>query len=98
MSTTAAKVMHDAASRVFKTSSGALIEYVLEKGGKVVALTHTFTPEAARGQGLAAVVTSAAFDWAAAEGKQVRPVCTYVRGPFLERNPQYQGIVVSDDA
>jgi predicted GNAT family acetyltransferase len=47
-----------------------------------VDITHTFTPPAARGRGLAARLAAAAFAWAAARGAAVRPSCSYISDTY----------------
>lgn len=45
---------------------------------------HTFVPDALRGQGLAALVTAAALDYARDNGFEVRPSCSYV-ATYMQR-------------
>ena len=48
----------------------------------------TYVEPSQRGRGLAAEVVRGALDHARAEGKRVRPTCSYVRA-FLRRHPEY---------
>jgi hypothetical protein len=47
-------------------------------------MLHTFTSKRARGRGLAAVVTRAAFEYCTEEGLSVRPSCTYISERFMQ--------------
>jgi len=58
----------------------------------VMWLTHTETPPALQGRGLAATVVRAALDHARAHGLKVRPACSYVRA-YLRRHPETQDLV-----
>lgn len=58
------------------------VDYVVEAPARagsqtIVAVTHTGTDPAARGQGIAGRLTTAVFDRAAELGWLVRPVCPY---------------------
>lgn len=48
---------------------------------------HTFVPEALRGGGVAAQITSAGVQWAEAEGFRIRASCSYV-ARFLQRRAE----------
>ena len=58
--------------------------------GTLMDLTHTYTPPSARGQGTAAVLVRAAFDWAGKKGMKILPSCTYISATFL---PSFGGEV-----
>ncbi len=66
----------------FTLPGGAHLDYEMVEGG-VVEVTHTFTPPEGRGGGAAALLCDAAFVWARAEGRPVRPLCTYVSGRYV---------------
>ena len=68
------------------------IDYLVE--GDVVAFTHTGTPAAHRGQGLAATLTRFALDDLRARGLKVRPLCSYTAS-YIEAHPQYLDLVAS---
>ena len=55
-------------------------------------LYSTYTPPQLRGQGLAAKVVLAAFEYAREKKLKVIPSCWYVR-KFLEKHPEYESIV-----
>ncbi len=48
---------------------------------------HTFVPDALRGQGVAAVLTRAALDYAQHNGLDVVPSCSYV-AVYMQRQAQ----------
>ncbi len=54
----------------------AQLEYRLGPGW--IDFTHTYTPPALRGQGLAARLVAAGVGFARAEGLQIRASCSYV--------------------
>ena len=82
-------VHNEAASRFELRTQGqlAFAQYHLIDG--VMWLTHTETPSALRGRGLAAQVVRAALDHARAHALKVRPACSYVR-TYLRRHPEMQ--------
>lgn len=55
-------------------------------------LYSTYTPPQLRGQGLAAKVVLAAFEYANEQNLKVIPSCWYVR-KFLERHIEFQNLV-----
>jgi hypothetical protein len=88
-----ADVVHNAgASRFELRVQGQLsiAQYQMIDG--VMWLTHTETPPAMRGRGLAAHVVRAALDHARAHGMKVRPACSYVR-TYLRRHPETHDLV-----
>ncbi|RYG52398.1 N-acetyltransferase [archaeon] len=52
----------------------------------VMDITHTYTPPAGRGQGLAGKLTDAAVANAASMGWQVQASCSYVRDNYFPAN------------
>ena len=60
-----------------------------ERRADVLDVQHTYTPPALRGRSLAAVLTRAALDYAAAHGLKVVPTCSYTRSYFA-RHPEVQ--------
>ena len=89
-----ADVVHnESASRFELRVHGQLsiAQYQLIDG--VMWLTHTETPLALQGRGLAAKVVRAALDHARAHGLKVRPACSYVR-TYLRRHPETQDLLV----
>lgn len=69
----------------------AFVAYKPVLGG--VAFTHTETPEALQGRGLASRLVKNALISARAEGLKVRPDCPYVAG-WLARHPEFQDVVL----
>lgn len=51
--------------------------------GRAMVITHTYSPPAARGRGLAAQLTGEAMSVARRRGWCVRPTCPYVRDTYL---------------
>lgn len=86
-------VRHDADHGAFLIGEGdgaSTLTYEIHDG--VMVIRATFTPPAARGQGLASVLTQAAVDHARAQGLSVAPLCSYAQAWF-ERHPD-QGDVL----
>lgn len=91
--TDAPEVVHERQSGRFtvETAGGtAKLDYELADG--VMTITHTFVPEAARGQGIAGRLAVAALQHARVAGLEVVPSCPYVRG-FIARNPGYADLL-----
>ena len=59
--------------------------------GEVLVFPHTMIQPAHRGRGLGRVLVRAAMDDVRAKGKQVVPICWYVRD-FLDTNPDYAAL------
>jgi predicted GNAT family acetyltransferase len=59
----------------------------------VMQMTHTETPQALQGQGVAAALVRAALDHAAQQGWKVQPSCSYVR-VYMDRHPETQSLRV----
>ena len=81
---------HNEALRRYELSrdgASAVLEYE-EAGGGVAVFTHTFVPEALRGQGVAAELVRFALDDARARGWKVLPQCGYV-DVFMRRHREY---------
>jgi len=88
-----ADVVHNEPASRFELrvqGQACIAQYRLVDG--VMWLTHTETPPALRGRGLAALVVRAALDHARAHGLKVRPACSYVR-TYLRRHPETQDLV-----
>ncbi|WP_374435892.1 GNAT family N-acetyltransferase [Inhella sp.] len=65
------------------------LDYVRQ--GQVLTFTHTGTPPALRGQGLAAQVVEAGLQWAREQGCKVVPACSYV-ALYLQRHPEWNDL------
>jgi len=74
---------------------GAELTYTLKPIGNatVANFNHTVTPHAFRGQGLAGLLASFAFNTAKAQGWKVIPSCSYISDTFLPKNPQFEPLV-----
>ena len=72
--------------------TGELV-YLLPSEG-VIDLHHTDVDPALQGQGIAAALAEAAFEYARAHGKKVMVTCPYVKS-WLQRHPEVQDLVVS---
>lgn len=67
--------------------SVAEIDYRIS--GDTMVMHHTGVPAAHGGQGIAAIITQYALDWAKEHGYKVDPQCSYIR-TYIERHPEYQ--------
>lgn len=72
---------------------GGVAEIDYRINGDTIAMYHTGVPPAYQGQGIAAVITEYALDWAKENGYKVNPLCSYIR-IYIQRHPQYQDNVV----
>ena len=86
-------IHHDPESQRF-IDGAAYLAYRRSAPG-VVDFVSVQVPPDRRGGGVAGKLTEAAFRWAEAEALKVRPVCPYVSGAFLKRNPHWQAHVAS---
>lgn len=66
------------------------IDYLVDDN--VVSFTHTTTPPAHRGKGLAGTLTKFALDDLRDRGLKVRPLCSYTAA-YIESHPEYQDLV-----
>ena len=94
MSEPSAVEHNEAASRFELRVQGRLAFAHYELIDGVMWLTHTETPPALQGRGLAARVVRAALDHARERGLKVRPACSYVRA-YLRRHPEQQDLVAT---
>ena len=88
-------VQHDSANRQFTAAvngSDAHLDYEM-RDARTMDTTHTYTPPAARGQGVASRLVRAALDHARGEGWRVIPSCWYVAG-WIDRHPEYEDLLV----
>ena len=83
-------VRHDEAGSRYELVAGdeviGIAEYYVN--GEALVFPHTEIQPAHRGQGLGQVLVQAAMDDVRAKGKQVVPICWYVRD-FLDTHPDY---------
>jgi predicted GNAT family acetyltransferase len=72
------QINHDRhAHRLSAELEGQTAQLDYELDGKVMSITHTRVPRPIGGRGVAAQLTQAALDLAAANGWTVKPVCSY---------------------
>ncbi|CAI4231167.1 unnamed protein product [Auanema sp. JU1783] len=75
------RVQHSLKSKEFfvklATGNKAYLQYQ-ELPGKILDFQHTFTPDEGRGKGLAKLLVSEGFKYAAENKFKVEPTCTYV--------------------
>ncbi len=76
---------------LFDDGSEAELTYS-EMTDEVVAFTHTLVPEAHEGQGVGSSLVTAGLAWAEAEGRRVRPVCSYVAA-YVRRHPEHADLI-----
>jgi len=79
---------HDARAdggRFWARLAGGLVELDYQLDGRRALFVHTGVDPALEGQGYAAQVVQAAWDWAQGQGLEVVPVCSYV-AVWMRRN------------
>jgi predicted GNAT family acetyltransferase len=84
---------HPAALQYEATVDGELagtIRYTLD--GNVVTLVHTEVEPGYEGHGVGSALVKGALDDLRAQGKQLRPVCPFVRA-YLERHDEYRDLI-----
>jgi predicted GNAT family acetyltransferase len=69
------------------TEGGATAVLTYREGEGDVALLHTVVPAELEGAGVGSRLAEAAVRWAVEGGREVVPVCSFVRG-WLERHPE----------
>jgi predicted GNAT family acetyltransferase len=85
-------VHNEGASRFEAEIEGQLAVVDYERRGNIMYFTHTGTPVAHRGQGIACEVTRVALEYAKAAELQVVPLCSFTV-TYLRRHPEYQRLV-----
>ncbi len=81
-------IQHKPAAQAFDLRlDGHHCELLYELQGGVMRIHHTGVPPALEGRGLAAQLAQAALAHARAQGWQVLPSCSYVRG-YMRRHPE----------
>lgn len=83
-------IHHDPDSRSFRSADGAILSYTVKDGRHY--FDHTEVPTELRGQGVAALLASAALKHARDSGWRVVPACSYI-ARYLQRHPEFAGIV-----
>ncbi|MDB4949603.1 MAG: GCN5-related N-acetyltransferase [Gemmatimonadetes bacterium] len=87
-------VEHDVDGRRFVVRAGgedAELAYAIPRKG-VMDLLHTYVPPAARDQGVADALASAAFAYARRNAQRIVPTCAFVQG-WLRGHPEQRDLV-----
>ncbi|MGL4293839.1 MAG: GNAT family N-acetyltransferase [Bacteroidales bacterium] len=91
-------IIHNKEEKKFEINNNegkAYLSYIISNNSLDV--RHTFVPNEMRGQGIAAILVKAAYDFAIEN--QLKPVatCSYAV-VWLQRHPAYQGTIGDDYA
>lgn len=80
MAANAVEIRHDREKHLFETEVEGHRAYLayMDLGKQTLDFYRTFVPDALRGQGIAALLTQTALDFARKEGYTVIPSCSYV--------------------
>ena len=82
------KIEHQPEQTLFKTEvegRTAFVHYRLLNGG--LDIIHTIVPRPLEGQGIAAALVKAAYDYAVANGLKPKATCSYAVA-WLQRHPE----------
>ena len=82
------KIQHQPEQKLFKTEvegRTAFVQYRLLNGG--LDIIHTIVPRPLEGQGIAAALVKAAYDYAVANGLKPKATCSYAVA-WLQRHPE----------
>ncbi len=85
-------VNNEKAQRFEAAVAGGIAHTDYRMTGKVMHLVHTEVPAQAAGGGVGGKLVQAALDHAAANGLEVFPTCSYVRG-YMQRHPQTHALL-----
>lgn len=86
-------VRHNEPEHRFETEiEGHLAVAEYEVQGDRMIFTHTFSPPALRGRGIAEKLVRAGLEHARSSNYKVVPACSYV-AVFIERHPEYQSLL-----
>jgi hypothetical protein len=72
----------------FDDGTRALLDYQ-EESPKVYEFYHTETPVHMRGKGIASIVSTSAMEWIQSNNYKAHLTCSYLKGDFLAKNPQW---------
>ena len=72
-------IVHNRERKRFEVAleSGGAAELTYTLQPDTLSITHTYVPDAARGQGVAGRMTQAALEYARAHDLEVIPICSY---------------------
>ena len=82
------EIEHQPEQKLFKTEvegRTAFVQYRLLNGG--LDIIHTIVPRPLEGQGIAATLVKAAYDYAVANGLKPKATCSYAVA-WLQRHPE----------
>ena len=82
------EIEHQPEQKLFKTEvegRTAFVQYRLLNGG--LDIIHTIVPRPLEGQGIAAALVNAAYDYAVANGLKPKATCSYAVA-WLQRHPE----------
>ena len=74
--------------------SGEIAVADYRRQGDTLLITHTHTPPALRGQGIAARLVAGMLTDVRARGLKITPLCSYVVD-YFERNPDQQDLLAN---
>jgi predicted GNAT family acetyltransferase len=87
------KVIHEKENErfvIYVEGNEVYVEYTMRNN--IIDLHHTYTHPALRGEGLAALVVKAAFEFAKENNLKVIPSCSYVQA-FVSKNNKYRELI-----
>lgn len=89
-------IIHNPTNQRFETTIDGVTAYLSYKSIDETTLdyNHTIVPAELGGKGLGSLLAKTALDYAKENGKKIIPSCSFV-AKYLEKNPQYQELVVS---
>lgn len=83
-------VVHNETAHRFEAELGGQVAVAAyQRTGDTIYFTHTETPVAYRGRGIAAQVVHFALAYAKAQGLTVVPLCSFV-ARYIAEHPEYQ--------
>ena len=86
-------VQHDPAAHAFTADvDGGTAELEYETEGDRIVFTHTFVPEASRGQDVGSALVEAGLAYARRESLTVVPQCPFVAA-YVEDHPETQDLL-----
>jgi predicted GNAT family acetyltransferase len=89
----AISVQHNPASQRFEaTVDGMLCRSDYRMHGGTMMLVHTEVPSLLEGRGIASALVKASFAYAADNGLDVLPICSYVRS-WVQRHPEVEPLL-----
>ena len=87
------EVQHNEAASQFQADvDGEEAVLVYMRSGNSLVIVSTRVPPQFRGMGIAAKLTTTAFEYARTNGLSVTPMCSYA-STFVRRHPEYRDLV-----